>query len=1174
MNNSLFGKMQSVLMSQSDIKDICDTLKRGYYPLAVSGLSSIHKAQLALIISTLSEESAPLLIITDDEAGAKRICDDINEMYSVSQNENETAAYIYPAKDITLARVESVSKEYEYQRLCVLARLIDGSCKIVCASAEAVMQRTIPPDVLADRTIKLSRDTSVQLPDLISRLIAAGYTRCDKVESPSQFSVRGSIADIFPVQEKMPVRMELWDDEIDSFAYFDPETQRRTEQIDELIIPPAGEVLFNSADALVQKINALSAGVRGKRTELVRSNLAKDADNVSNGVSLANIDKYLPLAYDKPALIFDYLKPDSPVLFCEFHSCCEKAKAIQSQFNEDVKILLEEGELCRGLDGYIAEFESISETAVKFPCVLMDTFLRTNDIRCKKLWTMTAYQTAPWGGEIRQLSEDLRSFIDRNYSVIVLAGSEKTLPIIAEDLRNDGIPCDIMTEETTLTKGRVLITTGCLSSGYDYPDIKTALITQAKAMSSKRKLKKKKKGEEIKSLADIAPGDLVVHALHGIGRFEGIRKLELEGITKDYITIKYAGTDVLYVPVTQMDLISRYIGPRDDTGVKLNKLSSNEWQKTRSRVKKAVKDMADELIALYAKRSKTKGFAFSEDNDWQNDFEARFDYTETDDQLRCIEEIKQDMMKPTPMDRLLCGDVGFGKTEVAFRAAFKCMLDGKQCAVLVPTTVLAWQHYQSALKRFEHFPFKIELLSRFRTKKQQEEILKQVALGTVDMVIGTHRLVQKDVKFKDLGLAIIDEEQRFGVAHKERFKEAFTGVDVLTLSATPIPRTLNMAMSGIRDMSVIEEPPVDRYPVQTYVIEHNMGVIIQAINKELRRGGQVYYIHNRVETIDLCAAKIAELIPDARIAVAHGQLSEERLSDIWTELVDHEIDILVCTTIIETGVDVPNVNTLIIEDADNLGLSQLYQLRGRVGRSNRRAFAYFTFRRGKVLTEIASKRLDAIREFTQFGSGFRVAMRDLEIRGAGSILGGRQHGHMEAVGYDMYLQLLNEAIAEETGQTPPRTPEECLIDLQIEAHIPDDYIESLAGRLDAYRKIAAVSTKEESIDLLDEFIDRYGDPPKAIQGLVTVALTRNMAGKAGITEITQRSNALLIYVKTAGMEQVQALVKAFGGRVSVNGSADKPYIAIKLTKTDRPVEIMQTAVETFYEAGEQAKKTK
>lgn len=1161
--NSLFSKMQGVLGNGTDIKDICDTLKRGYSPLAVSGLSSVHKSQLAMLVEEyVCENTAPLLIIADDEAGAKRICDDINEM------QGETAAYVFPAKDITLARVESVSREYEYQRLCVLSRITDKSCRFVCASAEAVMQKTMPPEELRKRTVRLSKDKPVDLSDLAAGLIAAGYTRCEKVESPSQFSIRGSIADIFPVQEKQPVRMELWDDEIDTLSYFDPETQRRTEPIESLVIPPACEVLFDSPEAFAERINKLSSGVRGKRTELIRSNLAKDCDSVMNGVSLANIDKYLPLAYEKPSLVFDYLPKESVVLFSEYHACCEKAKAVLSQFNEDVKILLEEGELCRGLEGYLAEFAQVSAEAEKRPCLLADSFLRTNDMRCKKLWTLTAYQTAPWGGEIRQLAEDLRSFINRNYSVIVLAGSEKTLPIIAEDLRNDGIPCDIMTENTELIKGRALITTGCLSSGYDYPDIKTALITQAKAMTSKRRLRKKKKGEEIKSLADIAPGDLVVHALHGIGRFEGIRKLELEGVTKDYITIKYAGTDVLYVPVTQMDLISRYIGPRDDTGVKLNKLSSNEWQKTRSRVKKAVKDMADELIALYAKRSQTKGFAFSPDTDWQNDFEARFDYTETDDQLRCIEEIKQDMMKPVPMDRLLCGDVGFGKTEVAFRAAFKCMLDGKQCAILVPTTVLAWQHFQSALKRFEHFPFKIELLSRFRTKKQQEEILKQLAIGTVDMIIGTHRLVQKDVKFKDLGLAVIDEEQRFGVAHKERFKEMFAGIDVLTLSATPIPRTLNMAMSGIRDMSVIEEPPVDRYPVQTYVIEHNMGVIVQAITKELRRGGQVYYIHNRVETIDMCAAKLAELIPDARIAVAHGQLSEDRLSDIWTELVEHETDILVCTTIIETGVDVPNVNTLIIEDADHLGLSQLYQLRGRVGRSNRRAFAYFTFRRGKVLTEIASKRLDAIREFTQFGSGFRVAMRDLEIRGAGSILGGRQHGHMEAVGYDMYLQLLNEAIAEETGQTPPRAPEECLIDLQIEAHIPDDYIESLSGRLDAYRKIAAVSTKDESADLLDELIDRYGDPPKAIQGLITVALTRNMAGRAGITEITQRNGALLIYVKTATMEQVQALVSRFGGRVSVNGSAEKPFIAVKLTKNDKPVEIMQSAVETFFEAAQ------
>ncbi|MGN0666484.1 MAG: transcription-repair coupling factor [Huintestinicola sp.] len=1161
---SLFEKMDAVLGKQPELADICDTIKRGFSPIGASGLSSIHKAQLTLMLSKVKK--APVLIVCEDEAGAKRICDDINQMLS-GDKEEQRQADIYPAKDITLARVESVSREYDHQRLGVLTRIADGSCRFICTSTEALMQRTIPPDVLKQNTITIKQGSELPTDKLAALLTAAGYSRCDTVESPAQFSIRGSIADIFPMQEANPVRIELWGDEIDSISFFDPETQRRTDNIAEIKIPPAGEVLFSSKDELAEKLRKLSAAVRGRRTELIRSNLAKDIDAAENGLTLANIDKYLPLAYEKPALLFDYLDPEeSIVFFSEYHSCSERAKAVISQHNEDIKILLEEGELCRGLENYLAEFGEVSEKAVKLSCVLADSFMRTNEVKLKKLVSLSAYQTAPWGGEIRQLTEDLRSFINRNYSVIVLAGSEKTLPIIAEDLRSDGIPCDVMTSETVLAKGRVLLTTGVLSSGYDYPDIKTALITQAKAMNAKRRLKKHKKGEEIKSLADISPGDLVVHSLHGIGRFEGIRKLEMEGVTKDYITIKYAGTDVLYVPVTQMDLISRYIGPRDDTGVKLNKLSSNEWQKTRSRVKKAVKDMADELIALYAKRSKTPGYAFSPDNDWQSDFEARFDYTETDDQLRCTDEIKADMMKPIPMDRLLCGDVGFGKTEVAFRAAFKCMLDGKQCAILVPTTVLAWQHFQSAIKRFEHFPFKIELLSRFRTKKQQEEVLKQLKLGSVDMVIGTHRLVQKDVRFKDLGLAIIDEEQRFGVAHKEKFKEAFTGVDVLMLSATPIPRTLNMAMSGIRDMSVIEEPPVDRYPVQTYVIEHNMGVIVQAITKELRRGGQVYYIHNRIETIERCAAKLAELMPDARIAVAHGQITEEALSDIWRKLVEHEIDILVCTTIIETGVDVPNVNTLIIEDADYMGLSQLYQLRGRVGRSNRRAFAYFTFRRGKVLTEIATKRLDAIREFTQFGSGFRVAMRDLEIRGAGSILGGRQHGHMEAVGYDMYLRLLNEAIAEETGQEPPRNPEECLIDLQIEAHIPDDYITGLSGRLDAYRKIAAVSTPEESMDLTDEFIDRYGDPPKAILGLMTVALVRNMAGAVGITEITQRKDSLIIYVKTATMEQIQALVAKLKGRVTVNGSAEKPFIAVKLTKTDKPVEIMQTAVEAMFKA--------
>ncbi|MCD7731076.1 MAG: transcription-repair coupling factor [Oscillospiraceae bacterium] len=1153
MSNSIFVKSIEEL---NLLKDLRFSAERHESPVSVTGVSGIHKAQLTIGIYDFS----PILIITEDEAGARRISDDINEM------SGEICSYVYPAKDFTFTDVETVSREYEHTRLGILSRILNNSCRFVCASAEAVLQRTIPPEILAARTVKISKGDSLDTTRLTADLVAAGYTRCDLVEGASQFSVRGSIIDIFPVQESAPIRIELWGDEIDTMSYFDAETQRRTEPLESIKISPAAEVLFDSAEEFSARIAALSKSVRGKHSDAVKTNLARDIDRLNTGLPLGNIDKYLPLAYEIPADIFDYLDPErSIVIFSEYRNCVEKAKPVLLRYAEDIKLLLEEGELCKGLDGYMLEFPELMSRLDGFMQIYMNTFMRSSDdLRFKRLLTVSANQTAPWGGEIRQLIEDLQSYLGSGYSVIVMAGSEKTLPIIANDLREEGIACDILTERSEPIKGRALLMSGCVSSGYDYPEIKSALITQAKAAVSKRKAKKLKKGEEIKSLADIAVGDLVVHALHGIGRFEGIRKLELEGVTKDYITIKYAGTDVLYVPVNQLDMVSRYIGPRDDSGVKLNKLSSNEWQKTRNRVKKAVKDMAEELTKLYAVRSQTKGFAFSEECDWQRDFEERFPYTETDDQLRCIQEIKEDMEKPIPMDRLLCGDVGFGKTEVAFRAAFKCMLDSKQCVLLTPTTVLAWQHYQTAIKRFEHFPMKIQLLSRFRNKKEQTEIINQLRRGEIDMVIGTHRLVQKDVVFKDLGLVIIDEEQRFGVAHKERFKEAFAGVDVLTLSATPIPRTLNMAMSGIRDMSVIEEPPIDRHPVQTYVIEHNMGVIVQAITKELRRGGQVYYIHNRIDSIAMCADSLAKLLPDARIGVAHGQLTEEQLSDIWQQLVEHEIDILVCTTLIETGVDVPNVNTLIIEDADHLGLSQLYQLRGRVGRSSRRAFAYFTFRRGKVLTEIAAKRLDAIREFTQFGSGFRIAMRDLEIRGAGSILGGKQHGHMEAVGYDMYLQLLSEAIAEEKGEMPPHRPEECLIDLQIEAHIPESYVESLSARLDIYRKIAGLQTKEDSMDLIDELIDRYGDPPKAIQGLITVALLRNMAGSMGITEVTQRNGMMLFYVKTAAMEQIQALVKAFKGRVTVNGS-EKPYIAVKIAKEDRPAELMESVINIMHE---------
>ena len=574
---------------------------------------------------------------------------------------------------------------------------------------------------------------------------------------------------------------------------------------------------------------------------------------------------------------------------------------------------------------------------------------------------------------------------------------------------------------------------------------------------------------------------------------------------------------------------------------------------------KAVKDMADELIKLYAKREAAQGYAFGPDTDWQNDFERRFPYDETDDQLRCIREIKDDMEKPSPMDRLLCGDVGFGKTEVAIRAAFKCVMDGKQCAVLVPTTILAWQHYQTFRKRMEGFPVKVDILSRFRTPREQEQVLEELRRGQVDIVVGTHRLVQKDVKFKDLGLCIIDEEQRFGVKHKESFKEMRNNVDVLTLSATPIPRTLNMAMSGIRDMSTIEEAPQDRQPVQTYVMEHDWGILVQAISKELRRGGQVFYLHNRVDTIDRCAATIQQFLPDATVVVAHGKMSEEQLSKVWKRLLDHEIDILVCTTIIETGVDVSNCNTLIIEDADRLGLSQLYQIRGRVGRSSRRAFAYLTVTKGKALTDVATKRLEAIREFTTFGSGFRIAMRDLEIRGAGNILGAQQHGHMEAVGYEMYLKMLSEAVAVAKGEKPEVQNTECLVDIRIGAHIPEDYIESLPQRIDIYKKIASVENEKDASDIIDELIDRFGTPPEAVKGLVDVSLLRNMAAGLGIREISQRTDSLLFYPETVDMQAASRLAAGLKGRVMLNAGA-KPYLAVKVAKGEKPVDTMRLAL--------------
>ncbi len=1142
----MFG---TIFKKLSGYKSILECIDKKISPVSVTGLSHIHRANL---ISALNETKINL-VITGSEAEARKLCDDINIM---SGNES---AVLFPSREQVLTPVDSANHEYEYMRISALSKAVKNKCSVICASVEAVMQSVIPVDTLISSAIELMEGQTINRDELCLNLTECGYQRCEKVEGASQFSVRGSIIDIFPVQSDKPVRIELFDDEIETIAEFETDTQRRgNEKIERLEIYPANEIICNMNE-LADKIESLIKKVRGKHTELVRQNLREDIKRLQAGEILPHAIKYYSLAYPEISTVFNYI--DGLVMFSDYSAIINYANGITSRFNEDIKILLEEGQLCKGLDGFFLEFPKIQLIAEKKICFFLSSFLQSGErIEFKRLISFEAMQTAPWSGEMKQLIEDISDWISRKYSIILCAGSKKTLPIIKQDLIDNGISCVLADDGITPSSGRVCLISGNLSSGFEYPENKTVLITQRRSVESVRRKnrKKKTKAEEIRSLADISEGDLIVHNVHGIGRFMGIQKLEFNDIVKDYIAIQYAGTDRLYIPVTQLDMVSKYIGPRDNSGVKLTKLSSGEWQRKKNNVRSAVKDMAKELTALYAKREKSQGFAFYPDDEIQNDFEERFPYIETEDQLNAISEIKSDMERNRPMERLLCGDVGFGKTEVALRAAMKCVLSGKQCAVLAPTTVLAYQHYQTALRRFEQFPVNVELLSRYRNPKQQTEIIKKLKQGRIDILIGTHKIIQKNVVFRDLGLAIIDEEQRFGVAHKEKFKETFTGVDILMLSATPIPRTLNMAMSGIRDMSVLEEPPQDRYPVQTYVIEYNKASLIQAIIRELRRDGQVYYIHNRVETIAACADKLQEMLPEARIAYAHGQMNQDEMSDIWQQLIEHEIDILVCTTIIETGVDVPNVNTLIIEDADRFGLSQLYQLRGRVGRSNRRGYAFFTYEKDKILTEIAAKRLNAIREFTQFGSGFRIALRDLEIRGAGSILGGSQHGHMEAVGYDMYLKLLSEAIAEEKGEKPEKISE-CSVDIQIDAHIPENYISSLNQRIDIYRKIMFITKDEDKLDLIDELIDRYGDPPKSVLGLIEISLLRNKAAHLGITEISQKNAKMYFYTQYLSVEQIMALSDEYKGKISINGSG-KSYVSIKIDSKTKPFDMMKNVV--------------
>lgn len=1138
-----------------DFKGLSSSINTLDAPVGAIGLSDIAKC---FAIHSLCDDGKKAFIITPDEATAVKLQESLAQL--------QEGVLLYPAREFTFVEVAGVSREFEHIRLGVLSRILSGDYSIVVMSAAAACQYTITPDELRKRTFSISLNDEIDINELEKKLVLAGYTRYEQVDGTSQFAVRGGIVDIFPTYLDEPVRIELWGDSVDTISSFDIATQRRGKSLESIKITPANEVLFESNEKLADKIEKVAKALKGKAIK-AREKLYADCDRLREGSSLNCLDKYLPICY-KSKGIFDYL--DGRLFVVESARIKEKCQKQERLNLEELKWYVEDGTLCKGLDKFSLDFNELVDVYQNSNAIYMDSLPRGSfDTPIAHLADFTIQSFNAWSGTLSQLKEELFGLVKGGYTICIMAGTSRAGKALCDDINDMGYNAVFFEKRPEqLQQKAINIITGTMPAGFQFSQIKLALLTHTRSVQSNKKHKKVSAKNAIHSLDELAKGDYIVHNIHGIGVFEGIHALEINKVKKDYIKISYAKGDTLYVPVTQLDLVSKYIGPREDSRVKINRLGSAEWKKTKARVRSSVKDMAKELIQLYAKRMSTKGFAFSEDSDLQRDFELRFEYDETDDQLRCSDEIKRDMEKPVPMDRLLCGDVGFGKTEVALRAVFKCIADGKQCAILVPTTVLAMQHFKTALKRFEHYPVNVEMISRFVTPTKQKEVLKRLEEGNVDVLIGTHKLLGKSIKFKDLGLLIIDEEQRFGVAQKEKIKEKFPRVDVLVLSATPIPRTLNMAMSGIRDMSLLEEAPGERHPVQTYVVEYDGEILTEAMEREINRGGQCYYLHNNVETIEHKAMQIKKALPEARVGIAHGKMNEEQLSVVWNDLISGEIDILVCTTIIETGVDVPNCNTLIIENADRMGLAQLHQIRGRVGRSSRRAYAYFTFTRGKELTDIATRRLEAIREYTEFGSGFKIAMRDLEIRGAGSLFGNKQHGHMEAVGYDMYLKLLEEAVAIEKGEirdTDEIEEKDCLIDVAIDAHIPESYIISTSQRLEMYKRIANIKNDVDANDVYDELTDRFGAPPSAVWGLIEIALLRNTALSLNISEITERNGSLLFYSADVDIRVVSILNAFMRGRVTLS-AGKRPYVAVKLIPQESNIETLSETLKIMQQA--------
>ena len=1152
-----------------------EALKKSAGPIQISGCIDAVKPHM---IHSMNNGSGSRIIVTFHEQKAK-------EVYEEYLFFDKRTVY-YPAKDILFYQSDIRGNVLTAERINALKMIAEEEECTIITTFDGLMNPMPSPERFVKEVICLEAGDEVDMDDLVKRLVELGYEKNYQAETRGEFSVRGGIIDIFPLTEENPFRVELWGDEIDSIRSFDPESQRSIENLEKVRIYPACELVLTKEERQkgVDKILAEAKKVSEKlRKEMkteeahrVLSTAEEFAEQtIEYGVS-AGLDAYLSYFCKERASLLEYLDKESTIVFLdEPIRSIERGVSTETEFSESMKQRLEKGYILPGQMQELIPYKEVLAKMTARKCVaLVALDMKNHYMDIREHIAIQSRMVNPYNNSFELLVKDLAKYKKNGYRVILLSSSKTRAKRLAEDLMEESLNAFYSEDfDREVQPGEIMTGFGKVKKGYEYPLIKFVVISESDIFGSEKKKKKRHRtyeGEKIASFKDLSIGDYVVHENHGLGIYRGLEKIVVDRVEKDYIKIEYAGSGNLYILATQLELIQKYAGS-DARKPKLNKLGGQEWNKTKTKVRTAVKEIAGDLVQLYAARQNQKGFVYGPDTVWQREFEEMFPFEETDDQELAIEATKRDMESDKIMDRLICGDVGYGKTEIAIRAAFKAVQDGKQVAFLVPTTILAQQHYNNFKQRMKDFPVNVDLLCRFRSATEQKKTLENLKKGQVDIIIGTHRLLSKDVVFKDLGLLMVDEEQRFGVTHKEKIKQLKNNIDVLTLTATPIPRTLHMSLIGIRDMSVLEEPPMDRIPIQTYVMEYNEEMVREAISRELARGGQAYYVYNRVKEIGDVATKISKMLPEANVAFAHGQMKETELENIMYKFINGEIDVLVSTTIIETGLDISNVNTMIIHDADNMGLSQLYQLRGRVGRSNRTAYAFLMYKRDKMLKEVAEKRLAAIKEYTELGSGFKIAMRDLEIRGAGNLLGAEQHGHMEAIGYDLYCKMLNEAVKEAKG-IATEASFDTFIDVEIDAYIPMTYIPNEYQKLDIYKRIASIETEEETDEMLEELIDRFGDLPKSVQNLLYIARIKSMAHQVYLTEVQQKGDTLkfVLYEKAKiDVSKIPVLIEAHGSSVKFVADAKNPYFIYFLKKNSReknknPLDIMEDFLKELY----------